>query len=83
MDGYDKLKPFGFPIHRAIDGFSRNILRLEVTGSNNPPDIDATDFLNTVRELRRYHRLLITELGTENGLAESIQCYFHDNADAQ
>ena len=20
MDGYDKLKPFGFPIHGAIDG---------------------------------------------------------------
>ena len=25
MDGYDKLKPFGFAIHGAIDGFSRNI----------------------------------------------------------
>ena len=23
MDGYDKLKPFGFPIHGAIDGYSR------------------------------------------------------------
>ena len=26
MDGYDKLKPFGFPIHGPIDGFSRRIL---------------------------------------------------------
>ena len=24
-DGYDKLKPFGFPIHGCIDGYSRRI----------------------------------------------------------
>ena len=24
-EGYDKLKPFGFPIHGCIDGWSRNI----------------------------------------------------------
>ena len=23
VDGYDKLKPYGFSIHGAIDGFSR------------------------------------------------------------
>ena len=26
VDGYDKLKPFDFPIHGAIDGFSKKIL---------------------------------------------------------
>lgn len=26
IDGYDKLKSWGFPIHRAIEGFSRRIL---------------------------------------------------------
>ena len=25
IDGYDKLKPFGFPIHGCIDGYSRKI----------------------------------------------------------
>ncbi|KAJ7381392.1 hypothetical protein OS493_001526 [Desmophyllum pertusum] len=30
IDGYDKLKPFGFCIHGAIDGFSRRIVWLEV-----------------------------------------------------
>ena len=25
VDGYDKLKPYGFPIHRGIDGFSRKL----------------------------------------------------------
>ncbi len=26
IDGYDKLKPYGFPIHGAMDGFSRTIM---------------------------------------------------------
>ena len=26
MDGHDKLKPFGFPIHGCIDGFSRKMI---------------------------------------------------------
>ena len=81
IDGYDKLKPFGFPIHGAIDGFSRKMLWLEVTRSNNSPDNIATYFLSTVKELKGCPRQLITDLGTENGLAASMQCYFHDDAD--
>ena len=30
LDGYDKLKPYGFGIHAAIDGYSRRLLWLEV-----------------------------------------------------
>jgi hypothetical protein len=30
VDGYDKLKPYGFPIHGAIDGFSRYLFWLKV-----------------------------------------------------
>ena len=33
IDGYDKLKCWGFPIHDAIDGFSCKILGLEITRS--------------------------------------------------
>ena len=28
VDGYDKLKPYGFPVHGCIDGYSRKILWL-------------------------------------------------------
>ena len=35
IDGYDKLKPYGFCIHGAVDGYSRRILWLEVGPSNN------------------------------------------------
>ena len=37
MDGYDKLKPFGFCIHGAIDGYSRWVLWLEEASTNNDP----------------------------------------------
>ena len=30
VDGYDKLKPYGFAIHAAIDGYSRRVLWIEV-----------------------------------------------------
>ena len=26
LDGYEKLKPFGFPIHGCIDGYSRKLI---------------------------------------------------------
>lgn len=39
IDGYNKLKPFGFGIHGAIDGYSRKILWLRVAKRNNDPRI--------------------------------------------
>ena len=39
-------------------------------------------FLKTVKELEGCPVRLITDLGTENGLAASMQCYFQDNLDA-
>ncbi|CAH3142902.1 unnamed protein product, partial [Porites lobata] len=37
IDGYDKLKPFGFCISGCIDGYSRRVMFLEVAASNNDP----------------------------------------------
>lgn len=82
MDDYHKLKPYGFPIHGAIDGFSRKSLWLEVSRSNNSPENVATYFSKTVKEMEGCPVRLITDLGTENGLAASMQCYFQDNSDA-
>ena len=80
--GYDKLKPFSFPIHGAIDGFSRKILWLNITRSNNSPDNIARYYLDAVNELNGCPKTLVTDMGTENGLAASIQCYFRDNLEA-
>ena len=46
--GYDKLKPFGFPVHGAVDGFSRKVQWLEVTRSNNAPETVAQFYLDAV-----------------------------------
>lgn len=81
IDGY-KLKPWGFPIHGGIDGFSRKMLWLNVTRSNNSPDNIASFYLNTVRELKGCPVQLVTDLGTENGLAASIQSYLHDDPES-
>ena len=82
MDAMTNKKPFGFPIHGAIDGLSRRILWLKVTRSNRSPDNSASFFLNTVNGLGGCPIQLIIDLGTENGLAASIQCYFRDNFDS-
>ena len=51
VDGYDKLKPFGFPVHGCIDGWSRRIMWLKVTKSNNHPEVAANFYLDTVSEV--------------------------------
>ena len=82
MDGYDKLKPWGFPIHGAIDGFSRKIIWLNVTRSNNSPDNIAQFYLKAVKDFNGCPVTMVTDLGTENGLVAAIQSYFRDNHDA-
>ena len=72
----------GFPIHGAIDGFSRKMLWLLVVRSNNSPDVIASFFLFTVATYGGCPVELVTDLGTENGLAASLQCFFRDNPDA-
>ena len=61
-DGYDKLKPYGLPIHGCIDGFSRKILWLKVVRTNNNPVVPASCFLRAVEELLVCPRLLRTDL---------------------
>ena len=38
-DGYDKVKPYGLPIHGCIDGFSRRVIWLKLEMSNNNPKV--------------------------------------------
>ena len=79
IDGYDKLKCWGFPIHGAIDGYSRRILWLRVTNSNNSPTHIASYYSEAVLELGGCPVQLVTDLGTENGTAAALQAYFCDN----
>lgn len=80
VDGYDKLKPFGFCIHGAIDGYSRKILWLEVSDSNNNPAIVASYFLSCIKELRQIPRIIRADRGSENVNIAGIQRYCSGNS---
>ena len=77
------MKPFGFPIHAGVDGYSRKILWLEVVQSNNLPSIPAQLYLNVVKELKECPVIVRTDCGTENGMLAAMQCYFcNDGTDS-
>ena len=73
IDGYDKLKPFGFCVHGAIDGYSRKVLWLEVASSNNNPKIVAKYYLDYVRQIKGTPRIVRADRGIENIHVEVIQ----------
>ena len=73
IDGYDKLKPFGFCIHGAIDGFSRRILWLDVGYTNNDPTVITQYFVDCVRQLGGTARVIRADCGTENGYVAAVQ----------
>ena len=75
MDGYDKLKPYGFSIHGCVDGLSRRILWLEVQRSNTNPRCVASYFVKHVEAAHGCPVRVYTDPGTENGLVARIQCY--------
>lgn len=80
IDGYDKLKPFGFCIHGAIDGFSRTILWLKVGVSNNDPSFIAKYFLDVIKDLGGTARVVRSDCGTENTYVAGIQQFLRRNS---
>lgn len=75
-DGYDKLKPFGFAIHGAVDGYCRRILWLHVSLTNNDPAVIAGYYLNYLEKNLHAPRILRCDLGTENTTIEVLQPFF-------
>uniref|UniRef100_A0A7M5WYA2 Integrase core domain-containing protein n=1 Tax=Clytia hemisphaerica TaxID=252671 RepID=A0A7M5WYA2_9CNID len=76
LDGYDKIKPFGFPIHACIDGYSRKILWLRVSETNNDPKVTASFYVDCIKETKFVPRLIRTDRGTENVNICGIQRFF-------
>ena len=81
MDGYDKLKPYGFPIHGAVDGYSRRVLWLKVGCSNNNPVLIAKYFCEAAMTVKAIPCVLRADRGTENGHVRHIQVYFRSQHD--
>ena len=74
VDGYDKLKPYGFPIHGCIDGFSRKIIWLKVCRTSNDPKIPASFYIQTVQHFKYCPSKVQTGCGTGNGILAALQC---------
>lgn len=83
IDGHDKLKPFGFSIHGAIDGFSRKLIWLEVGLSNKLPEVVAKFYLDAVRKIKGVPRFIKADNGTEHSLIEPIHIYLRALNDAE
>jgi hypothetical protein len=80
IDGYDKLKPFGFCIHGGIDGYSRRILWLEVGISNNDPAFIAKYFMDCIRQEGGTACIVRADNGTENTYVAGIQRFLRNNS---
>ena len=79
IDGYDKLKPFGFCIHGAIDGYSRRIMWLEVGPSKNNPRVIANYYHDCAKQVGGVPHILRGDAGTENGHVAAMQRFLRRN----
>ena len=82
-DGYDKLKPYGFPIHGCVDGFSRKLLWIKVSRTNSDPVVPAYLYIETVKKTGFCPQYVQTDCGTENVILAGIQCSFLMSQDAR
>jgi hypothetical protein len=79
LDGYDKLKPFGFAIHGCIDGYSRRMMWLQVASSNNNPFIIAEYYLACADNWGYTAQILRCDMGTENSMLPHLHPFLADN----
>ena len=79
IDGYDKLKPFGFCISGCIDGYSRNIIWLCAYYTNNDPKVIGGYFMEAVTKFGGCPTLLRGDLGTENCIVKDFQKFLRRN----
>lgn len=56
LDGYDKLKHWGFPIHGCNDAFSHYLVWIRVGTSNNDPRFTLACYLHSIEELVQENR---------------------------
>ena len=78
VDGNDKLRPFGFSIHGAIDGWSRKILWLHCGISNKDPNIICNYYMDQVESLGILPVLICVDPGTENGHMADVHTLLRD-----
>ena len=81
-DGHDKLKRFGFAIYGFMDGYSRKVLSLEVSSTNNKPEVILHYYLKLIDKLGYLPTIIRTDHGTEVTLMEDCHKalrYMHED----
>ena len=81
LDGYDKLKPYGFEIHGCIDGYSRRVLWLNILKSNKNPKEVCNLFVNYLSVIKGVPRKIVADRGTENVYIAGSQRFLRRNHD--
>ena len=82
IDGNYKRKRFSFVIRGCIDGFSRKLIWLFVSTTNNDPLVTANSYLKAITNLGRAPNRLRMDLGTENVYCEELQVFFTKNSNS-
>uniref|UniRef100_A0A7M5X0C0 Integrase core domain-containing protein n=1 Tax=Clytia hemisphaerica TaxID=252671 RepID=A0A7M5X0C0_9CNID len=82
IDGNDKLKKWGFCIHGAVDGFSRKLLWLKVSTTNNDPAIIAKFYIEFVTKTKIVPKVVRMDRGTENIYIQDLQVFFTNSDDS-
>ena len=77
------MKPFGFPIHGGIDGYSRKIIWLKTIHSNNDPFIVGTIFLDNLKAAEGCLSRLRSDCGSENVVLAAVQLYLRRSHEDQ
>ena len=72
-DGYDKLKPYGFPVHGYIVDWRIWLLWMVFTRSNNSPDNVGHYFLDAVKASSRCLHELLGTLSIDDEMGQQHQ----------
>ena len=82
IDGHDKLKKWGFALHGGIDGFSRKVLWLNVSTTNNDPLVVANYFLQCVTRYKMATKQLRFDSGNEDIYCQDLQTFLTKTGDS-
>ena len=82
IDGYDKLKAFGFPIHGAIDGSRRKILWPNIWPAKNNLYIISYFYVNCISNLKCVPRTIKGDRGNEKVVAGMQRSFRAEHQDS-
>ena len=76
IDGYDKLKRFGFAIHGCMDGYICKIIWLKALPINNDPRNIADIYIKCISKSTIVPQILRADRGSQNLLIGGLQRFF-------